>query len=316
MIFFLYGQDSYRAHQKLLKIKEKFKKEIDPSGINTITFSGEDFDLGKFNSASMQAGFLVPKRLVIIKNLLLAKPIKNVAEQLSEMLLRLKKSDNIFVFYEAGEPDKRSALFKTLSTDKKLSQNFEALDNAKLNDWAKNYAQEKNGKINARALLLLTSFVGNNLWLLSGELNKLIAYKNGREILEEDVKTFVNAKITENIFGLTDAVASANQASALKLLEEQLSLGLNEIYLLTMIIRQFRILLQIKPLLDKKMLEKQIAEATGLHPFVIKKSAPLAKKFTLEKLKKIYLHLAQLDKQFKSTALPPKTLLDLLIMKV
>jgi len=346
MFIFLYGEDTYRSSEKLKQIKEKFKHDVDPSGINIITFAENDFDLDKFSSAAAQTGFLVTKRLVIVKNLLMGKAGKNVTEPLAELLERLKRNDNVFVFWEGGSPDKRTSLFKLLSADKKLTQNFDNLDNEALNAWAKDYLKKNSGQITARALLLLTSFVGNNLWQLKNELDKLIAYKNvpaspalnqgqssqggpaspaanqgrptpgGQEIAEADVKTFVIAKINENIFNLTDAVAAGNLAKGLKLLEEQLSAGLNEIYLLTMLARQFRILTQLNTLAAKKYSESEIIKETKLHPFVVKKSLPVAKKIGLEKIKNIYQGLVDLDKKFKSTSLPPNALLDLFIMKI
>ncbi|MDP2586212.1 MAG: DNA polymerase III subunit delta [Candidatus Komeilibacteria bacterium] len=316
MFIFLYGEDTYRSAEKLTQIKEKFKKEVDPSGINVITFSADDFDLDKFSSAAGQTGFLVAKRMVIVKNLLLNKPAKNIAETLIERLEHLKKSDNVFVFWEGGAPDKRTSLFKLLAADKKLSQDFAALDNAGLNDWVKEYVKKNNGRINGRAIMLLTAFVGNSLWQLKNELDKLIAFKNGEEINEADVKTFVIAKVSENIFNLTDAVAGGNPARGLKLMEEQLSAGLNEIYILTMLARQFRILTQLSSLAAKKYSEAEIVKETKLHPFVVKKTLPLSKKFSLEKIKGIYQKLVEMDKKFKSTSLPPKALLDLFIMNI
>jgi DNA polymerase-3 subunit delta len=272
--------------------------------------------LEKFNSASAQGGFLVSKRLIIVKNLLSGKVKKDLAEQLIELLERLKKSDNLFIFWEGGKADKRTVLFKTLSADKKFSQEFELLEPLPLENWVKNYLTVSGGKISRGALQLLLAYLGNNLWQITGELDKLIAYKNGAEINETDVKTFVAAKINENIFALTDAVAAGNKAVAVKLLQDQLAGGLNEIYLLTMLTRQFRLIAQIMPLIKEGQSENAIARLTKQHPFVVKKTMLLAKKFTWEKLKNIYGRLVALDRQFKSTALPPQTLLDLFILEI
>jgi len=316
MIFFLYGHDSYRSKEKLEQIKTKFKNEIDEKGFNIITLTGDDFDLEKFNSAAVQSGFLTSKRLIIVKNLLLSKPNKDLADQLLELLKKLKATDNIFIFYEAGLPDKRSAMFKFLNKDKKLSQIFEALTGKALTDWLKKYVQDQGGQIQISALNLLIASIGNDLWQLTNELNKLIAFKNQEEIKEQDVREFVSVKITENVFGLTEAIAAGNRPQALKLLDEQLKSGLNGIYLLTMIVRQFRIVAQLKSLLSQNLSPAQVTQASGLHPYVVKKTLPLAKKFPAAKIQTIYQKLAELDKQFKSTSLPPETLMDLLIMEI
>ena len=91
MIFFLHGEDSYSANQKLKQIKKKFQKDIDPSGININVLDGENLDLEKFNSISSQGGFLVKKRLLIVKNLLLSKPGTEIAKNLLELIVSLRK---------------------------------------------------------------------------------------------------------------------------------------------------------------------------------------------------------------------------------
>ncbi|MBU1130846.1 DNA polymerase III subunit delta [Patescibacteria group bacterium] len=315
MFIFLYGEDSYRSGQKLKEIKNNFKEKTDPSGLNIAVFEDENFDLEKFNSAAGQSGFLVAKRLIIIKNLLLNKPAKELAESLVELLDRLKGSENIFVFYENGIPDRRTGLFKKLGQSK-LVQTFEPLENTKLDNWIKKYIEESGGKIEKDALDLLLSFVGDNLWQLTSELDKLMAFKNNQAIKKEDVEQFVTAKLNENIFGLSDALAVDNKKEAVRLLKEQLAVGLNEIYLLTMMTRQFRILAEIKSLLSQGVPQAHIASKLKLHPFVVKKALPQANKFTLAKFKKIYQQLVELDKKMKSTSLPPATLLNQFIMQI
>ncbi len=316
MIIFLYGQDTYRSTQKLNEIKNRFREKRDPSGINITTFEGDEFNIEKFNNTASQGGFLVSKRLVITKNFLAAKPNEETREALKELLDNLKKSDNIFVFWESGKPDSRLSLFKTFSQDKKNTQGFEPLEGYKLTQWIKKYVQEQQGKIDDTAVNLLISFVGDDLWQLSNELDKLIAYADNKMIGPKDVEEMVQAKLDENIFGLADAIGANNKALAVKLLNEQLACGLNEIYILTMIVRQFRILAQLKSLAEQELTQAQMVKQTKLHPFVVKKTLPLVNKFTLDKIKDIYSKLTDLDRKFKSTSLPKQTLIDLFIMGI
>jgi len=314
MIIFLYGTDNYRSGQKLEEIKKKFQAQNDPAGLNIVTFAGEEFNLEKFNNAAAQSGFLVKKRLIITKNLLSQKPAKEKTEALMDLLENFKKSDNVLVFWEATMPDKRSALFKRLSREK-LSQEFPRLKSAQLTAWVKKYVADNNGRINNEAVNLLIAFVGDDLWQISNELDKLLAY-SPKSIAPEDVRAMVKAKLDENIFGLVDAIGANNKPAALKLLNEQLALGLNEIYILTMIGRQFRILAQLKSLASHNFSQAEIIKRTKLYPFVVKKLLPLSQKFTLAKLQQIYEKMAELDLKLKSTSLSGQTLLDLFILQI
>jgi len=315
MFIFLYGEDTYNSLLKLNEIKAKFKEKTDPSGINVVTFDGEKFDLEKFSSASSQSGFLVSKRLVIVKNLLKSKLSADVTESLKGMMDNLKASENIFVFWEDGRPDARSSLFKSLTKDKKFVQEFSLLTDDKLALWVKKYVQSQNSQIDSQSLNLLISTSDNNLWQIANDLDKLLAYSQGK-ITTEAINRLVQPKIDENIFGLIDAIAAGNPALALKMLNEQLEIGLNHIYIMSMIIRQFRIIVRLKSLNDQKFSQAEIAKQTALHPFVIKKSLPLAAKFTLDKLQHIYSQLLKIEKKFKSTSLSPQALLELFILEI
>ena len=158
MPLFLYGDDDYRSGQKLKEIKEDFKLKVDPSGVNITTFDGADFDLEKFNNASAQQGFLAAKRLVIVKNLLAAKLDKDRSEKLAEIIKSLNDSDNSYVFWESGSPDKRTALFRLLAKDKKMVMEFKPLEYGPLVDWLKKYLASRQGRMSASAQELLLSF--------------------------------------------------------------------------------------------------------------------------------------------------------------
>jgi len=82
-----------------------------------------------------------------------------------------------------------------------------------------------------------------------------------------------------------------------------------------MILRQFRILLQLKSLVVNKSSSTEISRVTGLHPFVIKKSLPLLSKYSMGDLKKIFNNLVQLDLDMKSSPLDNELFLNLFIIK-
>ena len=316
MIFFFYGDDTYRAWQKVKQIREKFRKEVDKSGFNTMLLDGAEMTLEQFNEAVSQAGFLADKRLIVIKNIFDHKGLSKLKDDLIAYLNKQTDSsdENYLLFWQEGLPDKRSALFKKLSTYKYVNE-FEPLNNAKLNTWTKAEIDKLGGKITPPALNLLTANVGNNLWQLSSEINKLVNYKNSQNIIEQDIELLTRGKVDENIFNLTDAIANKQPAKAIKLLKDQLAQGANEQYLLTMILRQFRILLQLKSLVEINSSATDINKATGLHPFVIKKSLPLLAKYSMTDLKNIFNRLVQLDLDMKSSPINNEIFLNLFIIK-
>jgi DNA polymerase-3 subunit delta len=316
MIFFFYGDDTYRAYQKIKQIRDKFRREVDPSGFNTVLLDGTELTLEKFNEAVSQAGFLANKRLIIIKNVFDNKTLNKIREEILNYLNKQTDSaeENLLLFWQEGDPKGSDPLYKKLKTYKYV-QGFDLLKTPQLAAWVKEEIKTRGGQITAPALNLLIVTVGDNLWQLSGELDKLINYKGGQTIIEQDIELLTHGKLDENIFNLTDAITNRQTARALKLIREQLQAGANEQYLLGMILRQFRILIQLKSLLENGETTAALAKQTGLHPFVIKKSLPWLTRYSLPALRQIYQDLTKLDLNMKSSSIASETFLNLFIIK-
>jgi len=82
-----------------------------------------------------------------------------------------------------------------------------------------------------------------------------------------------------------------------------------------MILRQYRLLWQMKILLAQGLSQQQLAQQTKIHPFVIRKLTPALAKYQVSDLQKIYQKLIDLDYQLKSLPLKPELFFDLFIIK-
>lgn len=300
MIIFLYGPDTFRLKEKLKKLKERFISEVDKSGFNLLELEGGKMSINDFNKAIATQSFLSSKRMVIVGGIFKARKAlqAKVLELLKKGNYRDDGEETVIIFWDE-KVDKRVALFKYLQGGK-FKEEFNILENNKLVNWIRARVRERGGKIGVREANILASKSDGNLWALAGEIDKLTALKRGQEIREEDVEQSLLSKIDDNIFNITDAIASKNVRQALKLVEENLSEGMNGIYLLTMIVRQFRILVQTKGEQEKGQLNyRSIASGLGLHPFVVQKAMPQAGRYSMEKLKNIYGKLLEADRALK-----------------
>jgi len=322
MLFFLYGEDDYRSQEKLNQIREKFIKDIDESGYNIVVLD-DKITVENFTKEFSQTGFLASKKLIIIKSLLKQNISKELAEVILEYLNKFKddQEENIIVFYESNLPHSsknplvghKLKLFQKLNSFK-YSQEFKKLIDNKTVEWIQENFKKRDKIIDRKLANKILALAGNNLRILKNEITKISNYNQAEEIKEKSIDELISASLNDDIFLFSDKLANKKKTEALKLLNEQLLAGVNPIYLMTMIIRQFRILLQIKSALEEGISSGQLAKYLSLHPFVIKKSIASAQLYSLEEIKIIYKKLLDLEKKIKSSGLKSKTLLNLFVL--
>jgi len=308
MLFFYYGQDSFRANQKIEAIKTKFKEKIDPGGHNIQSLDGETMGPDDFFQAVSVMGFLADKKLIIVKNIFDNKKLKDWQDQLVKFLDSQVDTpeENYIIFFQNNKPDSRLKLYKRL-TKLKFSEEFTPLSPSQIKTWIKNQFSKQTKSISAPALDLLISYLGSDLWQINNEINKLVNFAKDN-INEEDVRSLVQANIDENIFKLIDAIGNKDKALALKLIEEKLDNGVNHQYILTMIIRQYRILIKAKALGDKAKNYFALMQVLKVPKFIAQKTYQQSQMYDDVQLKKIYKYLLYLDEKFKSSSGQEKVL--------
>lgn len=321
MIFYLYGQDSWRIREKSLQIKEKFLKQVKGGNLNLIQLDGSKINWGDLRGNLMSASFLADKKMIIINDLIFSGNFVKFKDDLLLLLDNLKESKDIFVvFVETKSKGGRASSLENFLKKLKYAQEFKTLNPSQVDLWLQREIKKREGAISPTASRLLVSLVGNDLELLSNELDKLIAYKKNKEITEKDVKLMVRASLDEDIFKLVDSLALKNKKLVIKLIADQLAADLSPQMLLAMIIRQYRLILQIKDIIESESGRypsyREISQNLKLHPFVVQKVYNQTKYYTIPQLKKIYQRLINLDFKLKTSRLSPEALFDLLVIKI
>lgn len=324
MIFFLYGQDTYRSREKLRELKEKFVREVDPSGANLVVLDGAVMKPEDFRNAVSAMSMFVKKRMVVVERLLESgkKPVQEaVAEYLKSKDF---PEDHIVVFWE-GEMSKKQGSKKTKKQTKKKKegsstgsetialvellkrqkyvQEFELLTPAEVERWIVAEVKKRDGKISAGATRLLAASVGNDLWRMTNEIGKLLA--GDASITEDAVRESVVEKTESAIFAFTDALGHRSRDEALRLLANERAAGIEPLHLLAMMIRQFRILLRLS-----------CDDTEGLHPFVVQKARTQLQRFSFDELKNIYSRLLDIDVSLKTSRVDPDALLTLFVTEI
>jgi len=339
MLIFLYGPDDFRAKEKIKELRERFFREVDADNVSWAEVDGADLTLEKLHQAAAASSLFARRRLLLVSGIFANKDKVFLAELKNYLANAAGVNDNIIIFYEPivfldknNEPrlanaDNGKPLNKTQAEllfwlkDTPYAQYFKILNNQEIASWIKERLATVGLTMGYRAAQILVARLGSDLWLLSNELNKLISYQAAHygqltEIQAKTVEEMVQNMAEEKIFALTDALSNKNRALAVKLLEEQLRQGVNEIYLLTMLTRQIKILLSVRSGLDNGLDARAIGQSLKLHPYVLQKSLTQARNFTTAALKIALNALLKLDYNYKTGKLPAPLMMSLLLARL
>ena len=324
MIIFLYGQDSYRSRQKLRELKSKFLKEIDQTGAELIILDGATLTFDAWRQAIGAVSMFAAKRCVVVERFLSAGS-KAAQGQVLGYLRGASLTDVILIFWEdqlAPEKKRRSKKPASASNlgeflkQQKYAQEFTPLTASKLTNWLKQEFAQHQVKIENDALLELVVLVGADTWRAKQAVEKLSAYVNGaaKTVSLADVRFLVAGQDEANIFDLVDALAQKQTKRALTLLRQALVNGQAEIFILSLITRQFRLLIMVKSALGDGVPAARLASLLGQHPFVIKKLVAQAGHYQPTELKNIYQQLMWIDALLKSSDVNARQLIEQFII--
>lgn len=182
--------------------------------------------------------------------------------------------------------------------------------------WVEQRGQRKGARLEAGVANDLATFIGPDLRLIDSELEKLSLYAAGRPIRRTDVRLLTPYAQEANIFDMVDALGNRQTQQALRLLVQLHNEGAHPLYLLTMIVRQYRILLQVKDLARQGLGPDAIAQRLGLHPFPTGKALTQAQRYTTQQLGSIYDRLLETDVAIKTGKMEAGLALNLLVVEL
>ena len=103
-----------------------------------------------------------------------------------------------------------------------------------------------------QATNLLMEVVGGDLYTMSNEINKLVAFTGGRLIEEKDIRMVVSASQEADIFAMIDAIIDRKPGTAEQILQKLLQNGVVAQQILVLLARQIQMLVQVKDLRSQK----------------------------------------------------------------
>jgi DNA polymerase-3 subunit delta len=193
-------------------------------------------------------------------------------------------------------------------------QNLKAPSNEALARWIKDAAQQKGSSISPAAIRNLANLVGNDLWTLDRDLEKLSLYAFGRSIEESDVQELVSQVREANIFNAVDAVVDNKPGVALRLLQQLREDGQEASSIIGLVERQLRLMALARDLMDQGIPQQSLGSRLGLSSqFVIRKTVDQARRHPMADIVWRYQRLLETDLAIKRGRLGPDLALELLV---
>jgi DNA polymerase III subunit delta len=180
--------------------------------------------------------------------------------------------------------------------------------------WIESEARQQGGKIEPDAAARLAEMTGEDTRMAAQELTKLLTYVNfERPIRLLDVEKVSIVSAQASVFELVDALGQGDGKKAQKVLHRMLEEA-DAAEFWGMVIRQFRLLLQAREMLDEHLGVPEVQKALGLHEYVANKVSGQAGHFRMETLESIYHKLLEIDEAAKTSRVPLDVSLDTLIV--
>ncbi len=320
-VYLLYGEEPYLIRQYRENLREALSDRGDE--INVTCFSGHDIDQKQVIDLAETLPFFADHRTIFLDDTglfnkegeVLAKYIREIPE--STYLIFTETIDDSEAAQKAGRKktkvEKTSSLFKQVAKEGRAVE-FPRQDEYTLTRWVLGRLRREEKQMSRPVLELFLSRTGNDMERIDRELEKLVCYTMGREVIErEDVDLLCGTQVEGKIFEMVNAVAGKQQRRALDLYCDLLIRKEPPMRILYLLTREFQILLQLKGM-PGNFSEAAMADQLHLRTFVVSKYRRQAEKFTERQLRDAVRGSVQTEEDIKTGRMNDRLAVEMFLM--
>jgi DNA polymerase-3 subunit delta len=298
VITILTGANSYALQTELRKITRAFVAEQgDDMALERL--DGDEASYERMQEALQSLPFLASRKLVVLQA---PGNNKEFLEKADKLLVELPETTDLVIV----EPklDKRTAYYKLLKKQPGFKE-YPELDENGLVRWLTDVAKARGVALAAPDARFLVERVGANQQYLAHELEKLTLGATaanedkpviGRRLIED----LTAATPSSTIFQLLEAAFAGNTRRTLELYGEQRALKVEPQQIIAMLAWQLHVMALVK---TASAAPDTIAKEAKLNPFVVKKTAGIARSITVARLRSLVSDLTTIDERLKRESL-------------
>jgi len=309
-VYIIFGEEKLLLEEALERLKKKLVGEVDLT-LSYDEFRGSEANVDSILGAANTMPFLGSKRLIVVKEadkLTVSDGLVDYIENPSEFTYFILMADKI---------DKRSRLYKGASK-KGYVYEYKSPKGRELPKWVKEKFSKRGIKISDDAVQYICLNVDNDLMRLQGEIDKICLYHQDKKSLGlDDTKPLIKKSAESSIFELVDLIGRHKKEMAFNVLNNLVESGEPVTYLFHMMLRQFRLLLKTKVLMEERRVSySKLMEELKLPPFVVNGYHEQSRNFTIGQLKRAHELCLEAEISLKTTNKDPNLILEMLIAKI
>ena len=306
--YLLFGEEAYLKQQ----YKEKLLNALNPDGdtMNFSRYEGKGIDVKQVIDLCETMPFFADRRIILLED---TGFFKNKCEELADYMKSLP--DYLVLVFAESEVDKRSRMYKAVKSSGRVTE-FAKQDEKTLMRWAAGILGKEGKKITQRDMELFLTKTGTDMGNIRMELEKLVAYTEGKDIVAaEDIEAVCVTQTTNKIFDMVRAVTEKNQKKALELYYDLLTLKEPPMRILFLLAKQFRQLLLTKKMAGEGASQNEIASRLGVPSFVVRNISACARSYTVEELERAVEDFVDAEEAVKTGRRGDVLSVELLIVK-
>jgi DNA polymerase-3 subunit delta len=320
MIYLFHGEDVVACEEALAQL---LAEAVPPEALDMALtrLEGGGLTMAGLIEHCEALPFLSPKRIVVVEGLAGRVESKGRGQesgflkQLRDYLPRLAGTTVLVLRERTALPGNHPLVTMVQKVGEVRA--FAPPRGRELSRWIAQQVQREGCEITPAAADLLAATAGTDPALLRQEVAKLATYVGAQGRIDERlVAELASAGRLSDIFDLVDAIGQRRRAQAMVELRRLLDAGQHPLYILTMVVRQFRLLLQVKALPAGDRRPDVVARTIRVHPYVADKIASQAQAFRREELEQIYHRLVAADQEVKTGKRDGEVALELLVVEV
>lgn len=308
-VYLLMGEEDYLINQAKDLLKKALVREGDD--MNCTSLESNKIDMRMLEETAGTFPFFAEKRVIILDR---TDVIKTGKDAFLDILKNLPDTTCIIIC--ESKVDKKTKVYKWIKKNEYVREFLKKEQSEKMMlNWIATMLGKEDKKIRQTDAAYLLERAGNDMYQISNEVDKLIAYVGDRQVItREDIDAISSGEVRSKIFEMIDAISSGDKKKALSCYNDLLLLKEAPMRILYLIIRQYRILLIIHSMRNDRKPDAQIAKEAGIPSFALRRQAAQLKNYSRKDIEDNIAACVRIEEEIKTGRIGDQTGVEVLIV--